>query len=203
VSSRGVGAFGVAGASDETAVLAPLDHQGLPHFSHVKSVASHPLDVGHVLFGVLQVFVEALVELRHGGAPVELAFLDSSSSSSMRAVYVTSKMSSKLSSSRSVTTMPSRWARSVRPPSPRIRAPGWWRGWKRRWRAGPRRRPPAVSPAWLRCSAGRLGEVLLGLDSAEAQALSLGHRRQPVPQLLVFLVGLVLAFLVGLQKPRT
>ena len=34
------------------------------------------LDVGHVLFGVLEILVEALVELGHGDAPVEFAIFD-------------------------------------------------------------------------------------------------------------------------------
>ena len=68
---------GIAGAGDEAAVLAPLDHQGLAALlADQVGGLLHPLDVGHVLFGVLQVLVEALVELAHGLAPVELAVFD-------------------------------------------------------------------------------------------------------------------------------
>src|ERR1035441_1131856 len=71
--------------------------RGLPHFSQIKSDGTahrldhqgpaalladqvggpfHPLDVGHVLFGVLQVFVELFVELPDGHAPGDLPRFD-------------------------------------------------------------------------------------------------------------------------------
>src|ERR1039457_4818492 len=62
-----VGAIGISGASDEAAVAAPLDHQGLAALlADQVGGPFHPLDVGHVLFGVLQVFVELFEELPDG-----------------------------------------------------------------------------------------------------------------------------------------
>src|ERR1035441_6253620 len=62
-----VGAFGVAGTGDELAVLAPLHNEGLFALgTHLAGGFFHPLDVRHVLFGVLEILVEALVELGHG-----------------------------------------------------------------------------------------------------------------------------------------
>jgi hypothetical protein len=47
----------------------------------------------------------------------------------------------------------------------------------------------------------RLGEMLLGLDGLEAQLLALRYQRQPILQLLVVLVLRVLAFLVDFRNP--
>src|ERR1039458_6117248 len=61
-----VGALGVAGTGDELAVLAPLQDEGLAALAaHLAGGFFQPLDVGHVLFGVLEILVEALVELGH------------------------------------------------------------------------------------------------------------------------------------------
>src|ERR1035438_6526988 len=72
-----VGAVGVAGAGNEAAMLTPLDDQRLAALL-ARQVGGllHPLDVGHVLFGVLQVMVEFFVKIGHGAPPVEFAFLD-------------------------------------------------------------------------------------------------------------------------------
>ena len=58
-------------------MLAPLDHQGLAALlANQVGGFLHPLDIGHVLFGVLDILIEALVELAHGGTPIELAVFD-------------------------------------------------------------------------------------------------------------------------------
>ena len=59
------------------AVAAPLDDHGLAALlANLVGRLLHALDVGHVALGVFQVFLETLVELAHGHAPVELAFFD-------------------------------------------------------------------------------------------------------------------------------
>ena len=81
---------------------------GLPHFSQIRSVGfSIRLMSVMLRFGVLQVLRELLVELGHGLAPLELAFLDL-----VELLFHARRVgdvedSSKLSTSRSVTTMPS------------------------------------------------------------------------------------------------
>ena len=57
--------------------LPHLITSGLPHFSHIKSVGfSIRLMSVMCSSACFRSLVEALVELAHGGAPVELAFLD-------------------------------------------------------------------------------------------------------------------------------
>src|SRR5208283_5452573 len=70
-------AIRIAGAGNEAAVFAPLDYQRLAALlANQVGGLLHPLDIRHVLFGVLQVLVEALIELLHGDAPVDLPVLD-------------------------------------------------------------------------------------------------------------------------------
>ena len=58
-------------------MLAPLNHQGFAALlaGQVGGLL-HPLDVGHMLFGVLQIFVELFVELADGFAPGNLSRFD-------------------------------------------------------------------------------------------------------------------------------
>ena len=74
----GVGIFLIVGAAGvKRAVLAPLDHQRRATFlALLISGLLHPLDVFHVLFGILQVLLEFLPEIRHGVLPLLFAFFD-------------------------------------------------------------------------------------------------------------------------------
>ncbi len=73
----GVGALRIAGAGNEAAVLAPLDHHGLAAlFADEVGRLLHPLDVGHVPRGMLQILLEAAVEISHGHSPFEFAVFD-------------------------------------------------------------------------------------------------------------------------------
>ena len=56
---------------------APLDHHRLAALvAYEIGRLLHALDVGHVPLGVFQVLLETVVELGHGGAPVDLALFD-------------------------------------------------------------------------------------------------------------------------------
>ena len=58
-------------------MLAPFDHQRrATFFALLVCGLFHPLDVFHVLLGVLQVLLEFLVELGHGVLPFFFAFFD-------------------------------------------------------------------------------------------------------------------------------
>ena len=58
-------------------MFAPLDHQRRAAlFTLLVGGLLHPLDVFHVLFGILQVLLEFLPEVRHGVLPLLFSFFD-------------------------------------------------------------------------------------------------------------------------------
>src|ERR1035437_6663690 len=197
----GVGALGVAGASDELAVLAPFQHEGLAALAaHLTGGFFHPLDVGHVLFGVLQIFVEALVEVGHGNPPVEFALFDfvefffhPRGVLHLEDVVETLQQQAGHDDAQFRGRGAAAFLLDVLALQNRGEDGGVGGG-------------PADAVGFQAFDQGgfvvtrrRLGEVLFGLDGLEAQQFALGHGRQAVLQFFVFFIGLILTFLVDLE----
>ncbi len=183
-------------------MLAPLDDQRLAALlADQVGGLFHPLDVGHVLFGVLQVLVELAVELAHGRAPVERPFFDLVQLlfHSRRVLHVEDVVEAleqkvghhhaELGGSEPAALLGHIFALQ-----------------NRREDGGVRGRPSHsikfqfLDERRLVEARRRLGEVLLRLDRPEFERLALCYQRKLVLLLLVFLVLLILAFHVDREE---
>src|ERR1035441_525945 len=195
-----VSAIGISGAGDEAAVFAPFDHQGLAALLAVQAGGLlHPLDVGHVLFGVLQVLVEPFVELADSLAPGDLPrfnlvefLLHAGGVLDIEDVVEVLEQQAGDDSAQ---------FGGVEPAALLLHILALLNGGEDGGVGG--RTADAVGFPFLHqrglvVARRRLGEMLLGRQAAELEMFALGHGGEPVFHLLVFFVGLVLAFFVDL-----
>ena len=181
---------------------APLDHQILAALlARQAGGPLHPLDVGHVLFGVLQVLVEPFVELADGLAPGNLPRFD--------LVQLLFHARGVLNVEDIVEVLQqqpghhSAQLGGVEPTALLLHVLAFLNGGEDGGVGG--RTAHAVGFQFLHqrglvVARRRLGEVLLGQKVAELEMFTLGHGGEPVFGLLVFFVDLVLALFVDPEK---